>query len=226
MSLKPYAQVELLHFYTLGSSNVSEDFYLKTSLNAKYTYQTHSMGIGGQMDVMSSAENRSPVFEIAYGKRFPVESFPIDVKVFYMYNRFSKRMYETNYGITGMLSRKHWSLELGTDFRTFRLTKKAVEEYSTPDDTKVRENFNTLYALSGLLKPRDHKWNVGITITNQVNFIILQETNPMFYVEALVQPRKTITFYFDAGYMNAGAFNLSVNPFAYYFKMGIQWNIN
>lgn len=220
------AQVECSQFYTFGSTNVSEGFYIKTSLSGQYTYRTHTIGIGGQIDLLSSSENRSPVFDVVYTKRFPIESFPIDVTAFFMYNRFSELLYETDYGVLASAERRHWTLKLGTSFRTFGLTKQAVEDYSVTNASKIRENFNTMYSLSIRLKPKDHVWNIGITMSNCVDFLILQETNPLFYIETLYQPKKAITLFIDAGYMNAGAFNLSVNPFGYYFKTGIQWKLN
>jgi hypothetical protein len=225
-SVKMHAQFQCSPLLIFGKTNVSEGMYLKSSIAGKFKYKTNTFGIGGQLDLLSSAENRSPVFDLHYTKRFSIKSFPLDVKGFFMYNRFSDRLYETDFGILAMAERQHWTFQLGTCFRTLGITKKAVEDYAVTNDSKIRENFNTMYSLSGYLKPQDHKWNVGMTMTNFDSFVILQETNPMFLIETRYQLCETIMIFIDAAYMNAGALNLSVNPFGYYFKTGIQWDIN
>jgi hypothetical protein len=226
ISYKLNAQLQCSPFFIVGKTNVSEGLYIKSSVTCNFKYKTNTFGIGGQMDLKSSAENRSPVCDLNYTKRFSIKSFPLDAKSFFMYSRFSDRMYETDLGFLAFTERQHWTFKLGTSFRTFGLTKKAVEEYAVTNDSKIRENFNTMYSVSGYLKPQNNIWNIGITMTNFDSFIILQETNPMFYIETRYRPIETITLFIDAAYMNAGALNLSVNPFGYYFKTGIQWNID
>jgi hypothetical protein len=219
------AQIQAEPYLELGKTNVSDGLFVKAAICGQYAYKTHGFGIGGRMDVLSRTENHSPSVYLNYTETIPLKSFPFEVKGFYMYNRYSGMLYESNYGILLAALRKYWIVELGTNFRTYGMTGKALKEDPLLSDNKIRENFNIMYTLGRYLKPKDHSWNVGLYLTDFDRFSISQETNPVFGIEGFYKPCGSITVFLDTRYISAGALNLSVNPFGYTIKTGIIWQI-
>jgi len=83
-----------------------------------------------------------------------------------------------------------------------------------------------MYLIGYNLKPIDHDWNVGITITNVDHFIINQETNPVFYLHGKYQVSKPLTLFGEWWYKSAEAFNISVNHFGFFFRTGLVWKVD
>ncbi|MCD6597395.1 MAG: hypothetical protein J7L04_06895, partial [Bacteroidales bacterium] len=120
---------------------------------------------------------------------------------------------------------KHFIIRIGTNFKTYALNKKAISNYEIDTDTKIKENWNLMYSFSYYLKSFDNLWNVGISITNFDYFIINQETNPVFNLNAWYKPGTPLKLFIETWYKSSGAFNLSVNYFGFFVRTGIIWNI-
>ena len=76
------------------------------------------------------------------------------------------------------------------------------------------------------LKPMEHQWNLGGSMTNYDYFLIQQETNPM--LTALFQYNINLNWrlYSELWYQGAGMLNLASNYYGFYFRAGFRWQLN
>jgi hypothetical protein len=225
-SIHLHAQIHLSLFTDAGKNNVSDGFYMELASCGAFQFQTNTIEVGGQFDVVSNKENRSPGFFLEYSKEFKIYKFPLEAQGFFLYNRFSALLYETNWGIVLESHQKHFVYKLGTNFRTYAHSKKAIEKYEIENHKKIHENFNLMYTLTYFIKPLGHKWNIGLTLTDFDYFIINQETNPVFNLQARYCVTQNLTLFMESWYKSAGALNLSVNPFGFFFRTGVIWEID
>ena len=135
-------------------------------------------------------------------------------------------MNETNWGAFLDMEQGHFILKLGTGFRTYSYSKRTAEFYGFDESSGIRENWNLLYLFGYQVKSPDNPWNIGLSITNIDHFTISQETNPVFNVHGRYKPTPHLTLFGEGWYKSAGAFNLSVNYFGFFFRTGIAWDIH
>ncbi|MCK9611620.1 MAG: hypothetical protein WC401_12425 [Bacteroidales bacterium] len=219
------AQVHFNIYTEAGKNNVSEGFYMKTAAIGTIWLAKNRIELGGQFDVISPNNNRSQALLVNYTREFPLKKLSLEPQCFFMYNHFSEVLFETNWGVTLGAGFRHFYLKLGTNFRTYGIPKNAIKKYDITNHENIHENFNIMYSASYFVKLPEHKWNIGITLTNIDNFLINQETNPVFYLHGKYQINQLFTIYSEAWYKSAGAFNLSVNPFGFFIRTGFIWSI-
>jgi hypothetical protein len=156
-----------------------------------------------------------------------IKSTPIELQGFFLFNPFSDILRETNWGILLKSRLKHFDLALGTDFRTYAYSKKAINDYGIEKNAaKIHEPFNLIYSFSYYLKPTEDKWNIGLSVTNIDYFIINQETNPTLSLRGLYKLKSPLSLFAQAWYEPAGVLNLNINYFGFFIRTGIIWDIN
>ena len=221
------AQIILQTYIDIGKNNASEGVFIKDVYRGSYQYQKFNVEAGMQLDLISNNPNTFTGFDIIGLRRFSIGDFPVDIKGFYMLNRFSSLLYETNWGIR-IETRKfeHFLFELGTNNKTYAINSTARGDYDIEkSDSKLREYFNLMYTISAYLKPHTNKWNVGLSCTNVDYYIINQSTNPVFNLQMRYKLKSKLTLYLDTWYKQAGMLNLNANHFGYFFRGGIKWEI-
>ena len=221
------AQMNLQSYIDIGENNVSEGVFIKNVYRGCYQYQKYSVEAGMQFDIISNNPNTLTGLDIIGTREFFVKDFPFDVKGFFMLNRFSDLLYETNWGVR-IETRKfeHFLFELGTNFRTYIINSAAREEYNiNRANSKLNENVNLMYLITGYLKPHGNDWNIGLSITNIDYYVINQITNPVFNVQMNYKLKPNLALYMEAWYKQAGMFNINANYFGYFFRGGIKWNV-
>ena len=116
------AQVILGSYLDIGETNVSEGAFIKNAYRGSYQYEKYMVEAGMQFDLMSNNPNIFTGLDLTGSREFIIGNFPFDVKGFFMLNRFSDIMYETDWGV-GVETRKpeHFLFELGTFFRTYAI---------------------------------------------------------------------------------------------------------
>ena len=161
------------------------------------------------------------------GGNFRIKKVPFEVNVFYCNNMFSPRIHETNWGFTLGYNSRHFSINLGDNYRIYKFTNKGIKENGLNDDTdnSIVEPRNIMYSFTYFVMPVDHKWNAAITLTNFDHFLIQQETNPMTACKLFYQLNPNLMLYSELWYQNAGLLNLQVNYFGYYIRTGLIWKI-
>ena len=216
-----------LSFYTdLGENNVSKGLFIKTAGLGRYQFGNNLLESGFQADLKNTNKSVFSGFSISGSRNFMISHFQLGITGFWIITPFSELLRETNWG--GLLKHEnnHFEFSIGSNFRTYAFRQKAIREYGIENNAiKLHEILNLTYSLGYQLKPRDSQWNVGFTLTNNDNFLIEQETNPMLRLNGLYRLRTPLSIYVQAWYKSAGATNLAVNYFGFFFRTGIIWTL-
>lgn len=221
------AQLKFMAYADIGETNISNGLYLKNGILGTYNFGKTTIEGGGQFDILTNVS--SNVFSATSAKlsrEFSIKDFPFSIQSLFIYDRFSDVIHETNLGILVNLERVHFTYKLGTDFRTFRITKKAKKKYSIDSNDTLNENWNLLYYLGYNLKPVENKWNVGATITNIDYFLINQETNPLIFISGRYRLSSPLELFVETWYKSAGTLNISANYFGFFIRTGVIWELN
>lgn len=220
------AQPRVTAYTDLGQTSVSDGLFIKTAGLGQYKYGKNLIETGFQIDLKSNNKNTFSGYNIKASREFKIKDFPFEVQGFYILTPFLDIFRETNWGVMLNIKRDNFVMRIGTNFRTFAFTQKAIEYYELPESSKIHENWNLMYSFSYCLKPLENYWNIGLSITNIDHFIINQETNPIFNLRASYKVSSPINLFVESWYKSAGSFNLSVNYFGFFFRTGIIWDIN
>lgn len=220
-----FAQPQLAGYVDLGTTNVSDGFYMKTAGSGSYQFGSNRVSAGFQLDLVKSNPNVFSGLNLTAAREFSIRNFPFDFRGFYILTPFSDISRETNWGFSFVFLPEHFEIQIGTNFRTIVSRKKGVDRYNLDADDKIHENWNIIYSFGYFLKRSDNKWNIGLSITNIDHFIINQETNPNVNLNGNYQLNPSLKLFAEAWYKSAGAFNLSVNYFGFFFRTGIIWDI-
>lgn len=226
MNLKAQSEVELFFYTDLGETNASDGFYVRSAGIGAYRLGKYRMEGGLQIDLKSASSNTITGSKIALSREFTIKDFSFETQGLFQYNTFSKNVHEINWGIVFGTKGDHFYYRAGVNFRTFKVTRKAIEDHNIQSNKSIHEKWNLMYLLGYNLKPMNNPWNIGITLTNIDHFIINQETNPVFYLTGKYQLSTPMTLYAEVWYKSAGAFNISVNSFGYFIRTGIRWTID
>ncbi|WBX70447.1 hypothetical protein [Tenacibaculum retecalamus] len=221
------AQLELESFIDIGENNVSEGVYIKNAYRGNYQYKKYNIETGIQFDLKSRNPNTLTGFDIIGSRKFFIKNFSFDVKGFFMLNRFSDLLYETNYGIRLETKKlKHILFEIGTNFKTYTINSKARKKYNIDkSNSKLHEDYIVMYLLTVFLKNHDSDWNVGFSVTNFDYYAIDQLVHPRINLQMKYKIKPNLTLYLDSWYRRSGIFNISANHFGYFFRGGIKWKI-
>lgn len=220
------AQTGVTGYMDLGSNNVSDGFFVKSALLAQYQFGKNSIEAGLQLDLKSNNERVFSGYSLRYSRLLQIKKFPFEVHGFFLRTLFSDLLRETNWGVVLDMKHNHFTMQLGTEFRSFAFTPKAIDAYGYQEDERIRENWNLVYSFGYHLKPVDYQWNVGLYVTNIDHFVINQETNPVLSLRGRYRVSLPLDLFMEAWYKSAGAFNLSVNYFGFFFRTGIAWDIH
>ncbi len=224
VNLKAQAQFSI--HIDAGENNVSNGLFIKTAGFGSYQFDKTEIGGGFQFNVKYPGEKTVTGSTFNVDREFSIKEFPFKIQGLFMYNPFSDLIHESNWGVVAKIEQKHFKYKLGTNFRTYRVTQKASNEYDVDSNNKIDEYWNLMYLIQYNLKTVDHNWNVGLTLTNIDHFIINQETNPIFYLHGRYRVNKPLTLFIESWYKSAGSLNISVNYFGYFFRTGLIWKLD
>lgn len=205
---------------------MSEGLFIKTSVWGAYQMGKINVSGGGQFDLKSAGPNFFTGVSLIVTREFIIKEFQFDVQGLFLSNFFSDLAHEYDWGILANTELKHFTFKVGTEFRTYHITRKASEEYDIESDKNLHENWNIMYLAGYNLKPPDHNWNIGLGITNMDHFLINQEINPMFYFQGKYWITQSLMLYIEPWYQNSGSFNLSANYFGFFIRTGLIWKID
>ena len=226
ISVNIFAQQKNTIYVDVGETNMSNGLFIKTTDIFEYKFAKNNITAGTQFDFMSINNKIFTGTTIKYSRDFAIKKIPFEAEALFIYNPFSELIHESNIGLLLSHKQKHFTYRLGTNFRTFKLTKKAIEDDNVTENKKVHEYRNIMYLLRYNLKESDSEWNAGISLTNIDHFIINQETNPVFYLHGRYNISKPITIFTEAWYKSAGSLNISVNYFGFFIRTGLIWKLN
>lgn len=220
------AQLSLSGYIDAGKNNVSGGLFIKTAFLTEYSFGRNMVRGGVQLDLLGPAENVLTATAFNFGREIRIRDIPFQIIGLYGYNRFSELMAENNIGLLGNISFDHFNFSLGTNFRTYGVTRHAADEYDFDRGDKIHENWNLMYLVGYKLKQDGHKWNVNLSVSNFDHFVIEQETNPVLFLRGTYEISAPVMLFVESWYKTAGSFNLSVNYFWFFFRTGVIWKID
>lgn len=226
VTLHVNAQVQLSTYIDAGENNVSEGFFIQNSVWGNYHWNKINVTGGGQFDLKSASSNFFTGVTLLVSREFMIKEFPFEIQGLFLSNFFSDLAHEYDWGILANLELKHFTFELGTEFRTYHITRQASEEYDIESNKNLHENWNIMYLAGYRVKPIDCKWNIGLAMTNIDNFLINQDTNPMLFLHGKYQVTVPLTLYIEPWYQSAGSLNLSANYFGFFIRTGLIWKLD
>lgn len=217
------AQMVFQSYLDVGENTVSNGVYVKSAFRAGYQLNRYKLVAGMQMDVMSNSPNVLTGTDIIGSRSVVVGETEVDIKGYFILNRFSDLMYEANWGLC-FFARKsdHFAWGLGTNLKAYTINSEARAEYSiTGAGARHFESLYLTYVFSGYLKPQSSNWNLSLSFTNVDYYLVNQATNPIFNLQAIYRLGPNLIIHCDAWYKQAGVFNISANYFGYFFRGGI-----
>jgi len=221
------AQSILTIYSDAGKNIVSNDLYIRSAFLESYEFGNYELKAGIQTNLINGNNITLSGYRIDGSRKFGIKNTLLELNGFWLWTSSSKILQETNYGCYIAVKRKHFDMQIGTNFRTYGFRRKAIEngEFGS-NATKIHENFNLMYSFGYNLKPNYHRWNVGFTLTNIDNFLINQETNPYTNLKGYYKVSSHIRLFAEAWYKTAGALNMNLNYFGFLIRGGIVWNFD
>jgi len=222
------AQIVFQTHMDIGENNVSEGVFLKNTYRGSYQHEKLNVAAGIQFDLISNNPNVLTGFDVLGSREFTIRDFPFDLKGFYMLNRFSDILHETNWGVRIETTKfEHFLFELGMNNKTYAINSKARAEYDIDkSDSKLRENLIFIYSISAYLKPHNHNWNIGLSCTNIDYYMMNHSTNPVFNLQMKYKLKSNLTLFAETWYKQAGMLNINSQYFGYFVRGGIKWKIS
>jgi len=216
-----------LNIYTdFGENNGSQGLFIKTASLVSYQFGKNIFETGFRIDLKNSNNTYFSGFSLSGSRNLKISHFPFEIAGFWICTPFSELLRETNWGARLKRESNHFEYLIGANFRTYAFRQKAIREYGIDQNAaKIHEILNIMYSVCYQLKPRNSPWNVGFSLTNVDNFMIEQETNPMLRLNGFYKLSSPLSLYIQGWYKSAGATNLAVNYFGFFFRTGIIWYI-
>ena len=220
------AQFRTEGYLDIGKTQVSEGLSSQFSGIVTYDKSKWAVQTGCQLGLV---QPQNVVFNSwfarSYGKVI-IGKIPLDLGVEYLWTAFSPDLRETNWIMFGRIRLIHWKFGLGTNIRTYRLSRKAADDSNLADsDNGITERWNVMYHATYVLKPCENKWNLSASFTNYDHFIIQQENNPMLNLRFDYKLSNPFSLYSELWYKPAGLMVIKVIYYGTLIRLGIIWNI-
>ena len=129
------AQADVLGYIDFGQTSVSNGLYIKTAGLGSYQFEKNKIETGFQLDLKSNNKNIISGYSINASRELLIKNFPFEVEGFFIWTPFSNILRETNWGILLNIKSDHFVMRVGTNFRTFSYTQKAIEAYELESNT-------------------------------------------------------------------------------------------
>jgi hypothetical protein len=221
------AQPGLTLYTDLGENNVSAGLFIKPALLGHYTFGKNRVETGIETDLKSDNHPLLSGYTVNVSRYLLTRGSTFEIRGFGTQTRNSEFLRETNWGALVNMRHKRFEMALGTNFRTYAFRRGAIADYEISKNAmRVHENFNIMYSFGYYLKKNDTRWNAGLSLTNIDHFYISQETNALLCLQGFYKPGSQVSLFAEAWYKSAGAPNLAINHFGFFFRTGITWNFN
>lgn len=219
-------QTKVIAFTDVGTKNVTHGLFIKSSAIGSYKFGRNLIESGLLMNVRSNNQRLFPGIRILASREALNRKKPVELQGFLLQNTSSDILTETNYGALFHIKRKYYDFALGTNFRTYAFTRRAIDTYEIQNNAvRFTEPWNLMYALSLYLKQMNSYWNIGLSLTNFDYFLIYQETNPEINLKILYQLNDRLSLLAEGWYETSGLLNRYANFFGIFARTGIKWTI-
>ena len=197
-----------------GQNQMSEGFYLKSSVNAGWQYNKYKLDVGVENQILANKSKLISAWRLGLTREIQIYKQHVQAMLFYKQNQFSEFITSSNWGLLFLLNKKHFEYAIGKNFSMY-----------TNQNSSLNENINLLYSFKYFINERTKNWNVGICFTNYDYYNIHQETNPMLAIHGNYDINNHISLRTEIWYLTSGAFNLHVNYFGSFLRTCLIWSI-
>ena len=219
------SQPSLLSFAEAGQNNIYNRGYFSCSFSPGFESGKNFVEGGMLFSFGGEREKNLAACSVMGGHRFIFLKQSFNITGLYLWKPFSTELRETNWGIVLNLELPHFRFSLGNNYRTYRFSREYIRLNEDIDNSRIVEPWNLIYTFQYNLKKKEEKWNLMFSLTNSDYFIIEQETNPMVIFKGYYQIKDNIQSFIDIGYRRVGFFNIKVDRFGYFFRIGMIWKI-
>jgi hypothetical protein len=221
-----YPQTNITLFTDVGSTNVTQEYFLKSATMGQYSFGKNQVEAGFLFNLKTTNENTLGGYQFQASRDLSIKNWPFKIQGFWLQTIFSDLLRETNWGIALKKPTKHFEILIGTEFRTYAFRDDAIQTYGIENEaTKMHENFNLIYSVGFNLKPPENIWNAGLSVTNFDYFFINQETNPILCLKGSYKFKAPISLISQFWFEESGIANVYANYYGFYFRTGIIWYI-
>ncbi len=223
-----HAQFKLQNHFDVGSNSISNGLFISNSTFFDYTLKKTNFKIGTRFDLQTQYLFNTFIsgLDLEIMQKFPLKKIELSATLQYFANFFSPIITEHNVALLGGLKSKHFEFLTGVHFRSIVLPKDFISLDPNLNNRYIFELWNLVYHLKYSIKPIDHKWNVGLGVSNMDYFVINQASNPMFYVFGNYKIIPNLSIFGECWLQNAGIMNISANYYGSFFRTGLLWKIN
>lgn len=222
-----FSQLSQSAYIDVGSNSMSSGIFGRAAYITAYRISNYEARVGLQASTTATDQSVFSGLFVDVSGDYAFREFPISVSLFFRYNPYSALISETNFGLIASHSRDHLEVHLGYDSRIYSMHEGETDLSDLPDpDMHIYEWRNFMYKGILWLKPMDHTWNLGGSLTNCDDFLIQQETNPMLTGLFKYSLKADWKIYSELWYQGAGMLNLSANHYGFYFRAGFIWQID
>lgn len=213
-------------FTELGSNQVSQGMYGNISTKVSADIFNLNASAATLFSFSKAQENCFTALALNLSDNVEWRNRKFNFGVLYAWKPLFYGLYEQNFALLSKFRLQDFGFKLGYNIRNFRFSKLAFADYQVAEgvNASIWEVPNLMYAFS-YFKSWNAKSGVECRITNFDNYVIQQETNPMFVVNYAYNTTSTMQIYQEIGYLQAGLFNIRVNYFGAYYKVGWVWKI-
>jgi hypothetical protein len=220
-----FAQPRFNTYMDLGSNDLSDGLFFRTSGIAEWTLGKFSIEGGAQFDFKSTNENFLTGTDFAASWNFKIAKSDLDLKGFARWTLFSGLIRIPDYGIQAGWNSKYITAAIGTHYRTWVFSEEAQLEYNIGTESRVHEDLQLLYLIGLRLKPRDNDWNIGLNMTNIDYFIISETDEPSFNISGSYKTAKKLKLFGEVWYKSTVAYDSDINYTGVFLRAGIIWKI-
>lgn len=206
----------------LGTTQASGGPFTKWQSCLNYSWQDWSVGFTGGLTFSATRSNRLDGIRIHGQRKLPLREHGSRLNVFYQWTPFSSRIQEQHIGGYFNYPIRKWDLSLGFNSQIISLRPGYRAKKAEPQK-RLWEAFNLLYRAE-FTQPINQQANLKLALTNYDHLLLNQESNPFLLVGGDYQIGKQSKLYFDIAYLEAGLFNIRVNYYGVYAKLGYQYS--
>lgn len=205
-----------------GENYASSGYYGNINGGVSYQFQDWQIATAAGITLSRAKENVLNALKFDVLRDFTIKEIPFKAEVFYQWRPYSGRLHEHDAGLLLHYNPKRFELQLGANTRIYKIPNSyaSVNHYT---EQTVWEIFNLMYKAS-YNQALSEQFNLKFTATNFDVFNIQQETNPMLIMSLGYALLKHAKLALDIGYLQAGLFNMRVNYFGYFTRLGFQYD--
>lgn len=216
LSINVSAQHEIRTSLEAGANNVSDGTFLKLVAGYDYEWQKLSVGADVRSRLIGNSTRIMDAFRVKAAFPLLISEHNVEAMLFYQYLSMSDLIYESKPGFLLTHKRKSFTYTLGTHVRSYLYTDKTdvLLDYNS-----FTEWLNLIYEIKYRFINTE-KWQATVAVTNYDQFLIHQESNPFLVSAFQYSVDESFKLYANVNYFTSGAFNLHVNSFGFWLRVG------